>query len=146
MLHIRPAHATDAADIARLTTELGYPTAADEMKARLDTLLPRDSQYIAVAELSSEIVGWVAVEHRMLLESGDRAEIVGLVVSSSSRRAGVGSALVREAEDWVLQRGLRAIGVRSNVARIEAHPFYEGLGYVRAKTQHAYRKELGDRT
>lgn len=145
MLHIRPAHAADAADIARLTTELGYPSAPEEMKARLEALLPRDSQYIAVAELSSEIVGWVAVEHRLLLESGDRAEIVGLVVASSSRRTGVGSALVREAEEWASQRGHRVIGVRSNVARIEAHPFYERLGYVRAKTQHAYRKELGER-
>jgi hypothetical protein len=28
------------------------------------------------------------------------------------------------------------------VARTESHPFYERLGYARAKTQHAYRKRL----
>jgi hypothetical protein len=32
--------------------------------------------------------------------------------------------------------------VRSNVVRAESHPFYERLGYVRSKTQHAYRKHL----
>lgn len=26
--------------------------------------------------------------------------------------------------------------------RPEAHPFYERLGYVRVKTQHAYRKRV----
>jgi hypothetical protein len=34
------------------------------------------------------------------------------------------------------------MAVRSNVARAESHPFYERLGYVRTKTQHAYRKRL----
>ena len=40
------------------------------------------------------------------------------------------------------RRGLGVIAVRSNVARTESHPFYERLGYVRTKTQHAYRKHL----
>jgi hypothetical protein len=37
---------------------------------------------------------------------------------------------------------MRSISVRSNVARLESHPFYERLGYVRTKTQHAYAKQL----
>jgi hypothetical protein len=28
------------------------------------------------------------------------------------------------------------------VVRAESHPFYERLGYLRTKTQHAYRKTL----
>jgi hypothetical protein len=32
--------------------------------------------------------------------------------------------------------------VRSNVERVESHPFYEGIGYQRTKTSHIYRKEL----
>jgi hypothetical protein len=43
---------------------------------------------------------------------------------------------------WAAGRALDVITVRSNVARAESHPFYERLGYVRAKTQHAYRKHL----
>jgi len=39
-------------------------------------------------------------------------------------------------------QGLGDIAVRSNVARIESHPFYDRLGYRRVKTQHAYRKRL----
>jgi len=141
-LQVRPALAADAGAIAHLATELGYPTSPPEMRRRLEVLLTRDSHLIAVAELASAVVGWVAVEHRLLLESGERAEIVGLVVAGQSRRAGVGAALVRVAEAWVREHGISVISVRSNIARTEAHPFYDRLGYVRAKTQHAYRKDL----
>ena len=139
---IRPALATDADAIAALTTELGYPASRDQIFARLKALTQRDSYYVAVAEVSSVVVGWVAAERRLLLESGERAELVGLVVGAHARRAGIGKALVSAAEQWAAGQGLQAIGVRSNVLRPEAHPFYESLGYVRAKTQHAYSKKL----
>jgi GNAT superfamily N-acetyltransferase len=141
-VRIRPALAADASAIARLATELGYPTSAEQIGARLDALLPSESHFIAVAEIDSGVVGWVAAEDRMLLESGRRAELVGLVVAANTRRSGVGKALVREAESWARQRGLATIGVRSNVVRLESHPFYESLGYTRSKTQHAYSKRL----
>jgi GNAT superfamily N-acetyltransferase len=143
-LQIRPALLSDAEAIAILTTELGYPTSADQILARLDVLLPHDSHFVAVAERDSRVVGWVGVEERMLLESGKRAELVGLVVAEQSRRTGIGKLLVLEAESWARRRGLDTIGVRSNVVRVEAHPFHENLGYARSKTQHAYSKRLGD--
>ena len=43
---------------------------------------------------------------------------------------------------WASERGLREIAVRSNVVRAESHPFYEGRGYARVKTQHVYLKPL----
>src|SRR5262245_31401516 len=103
----------DASAIAQLTTELGYPTTSEQATTRLAFLLPRDSHFVAVAEVSSGVVGWVAAERRLLLESGERAEIVGLVVSARSRRTGVGAALVRAAEDWARSQGLGVLGVRS---------------------------------
>jgi N-acetylglutamate synthase-like GNAT family acetyltransferase len=140
---IRVARIDDADAIAHLTTELGYPSSAEEIRDRLDVLLSRESYYIAVAEESSRVVGWVAAEGRVLLESGERAEIVGLVVATHARRAGIGRDLVDSAERWARGKGFESIFVRSSVARVEAHPFYESLGYLRAKTQHAYRKDLG---
>lgn len=141
-LIIRPAVASDAPEIARLTTELGYPSSADEIASRLAGLLGSDSCFIAVAEASSTLVGWVAAERRLLLESGERAELVGLVVDRAARRTGIGRALVAAAEQWAAARRLQVISVRSNVARAESHPFYERLGYHRIKTQHAYAKQL----
>jgi N-acetylglutamate synthase-like GNAT family acetyltransferase len=142
-LLIRPARLEDAAGIANLSTELGYPTSEVEMKRRMERLLQSKSYFLAVAENESRVIAWVAAEKRLLLESGERAEIVGLIVTSSARRSGTGLALVNAAEKWAVEQGMPSISVRSNVARVESHPFYERLGYVRTKTQHAYVKQLG---
>jgi N-acetylglutamate synthase-like GNAT family acetyltransferase len=139
---VRPARLEDAAEIANLSTELGYPTSEGEMKRRMEKLLQSVAYFLAVAEQESRVIGWVAAERRLLLESGERADIVGLIVTKNARRSGTGLALVNAAEAWAIQQGMRTMAVRSSVARLESHPFYERLGYVRAKTQHAYLKQL----
>ncbi|HVD32140.1 MAG TPA: GNAT family N-acetyltransferase, partial [Gemmatimonadales bacterium] len=65
-----------------------------------------------------------------------------LVVDPAYRSHGVGRGLVTAVEQWAANRGLEQMTVRSNVARAESHPFYQRLGYIRTKTQHAYRKAL----
>jgi GNAT superfamily N-acetyltransferase len=98
---------------------------------------------VLVAETApGRVVGWLHGAEQELLESGRRCEILGLVVDESQRARGVGRRLVQAVEAWAAARGLDRMAVRSNVARAESHPFYERLGYVRAKTQHAYRKRL----
>ena len=37
------------------------------------------------------------------------------------------------------------MSVRSDIVRAESHPFYQRVGYERAKTQHVYRKRLPPR-
>ncbi len=88
------------------------------------------------------VVGWIHGTEQELLDSGRRCEITGLVVDAGMRGQGVGRRLVRAVEDWAIARGLAQLAVRSNVARSESHPFYERLGFLRVKTQHAYRKQL----
>lgn len=139
---IRPATLDDADEIARLSGELGYPATTADMRSRLSILLPQATQFIAVAARGSALYGWIAAERRVLLEYGERAEIVGLVVDVRARRGGIGQRLVCAAERWMREQGLREITVRSNAARIESHPFYERLGFVRRKTQHSYAKAL----
>ncbi|HEX2249485.1 MAG TPA: GNAT family N-acetyltransferase, partial [Gemmatimonadales bacterium] len=72
-------------------------------------------------------------------------EILGLVVDPEHRGHGIGRQLVNAVEEWATGRGLTQMAVRSSVLRAESHPFYERLGYVRVKTQHAYRKRLSER-
>ena len=142
MPRIRSAALDDAAEMARLCGELGYPATGPDKHDRLALLLPQATQFIAVAEREEALYGWIAAERRMLVEYGERAEIVGLVVDARARRIGVGQALVAATERWACAQGLREITVRSNIARVESHPFYERLGFVRRKTQHNYAKAL----
>lgn len=142
MSALREACIGDAAEIARLAGELGYPASEDAVRARLHSLLPLPRQRTVVAAQGDGLLGWIAMERRCTLEAGEFVEIVGLVVDAAARGMGIGRALVADAERWARTQGFAAIGVRSNVLREGSHPFYESLGYARVKTQHAYRKAL----
>jgi len=139
---IRGAQAGDAAELVRLSIQLGYALTVDEMKERLAALLPNERHYIAVAMSGTRMLGRMHVEHCSSIEEGERAELKGLVVDAEARRGRVGRKLVQVAEGWALARGLPFLIVRSNVVREIAHPFYLALGYSREKTQHYYRKAL----
>jgi len=140
----RPARASDAAEIARLAGELGYPSDAAVMAARLGALLGDPRQCIRVLEGAGRLAGWIAAERRLSLEAGERVEITGLVVDGMERRSGVGRALVGAAEAWAREQGVGRVVVRSNVQREASHPFYEGLGYLRQKSQHVYARRLDE--
>ena len=143
---IRPAELNDAAEIARLAGELGYPAATAEISTRLKLLLGQPIHFIAVAAAressQKQLLGWIAAEERTLLVSSPQIDIMGLIVSQAVRRQGVGHALIAAAEHWAGERGQKYIAVRSNTRRQESHPFYEGLGYSRKKSQHVYVKEI----
>jgi len=139
---LRPVQPSDAAELARLAGELGYPTAPREMADRLEPLLADPGHYVVVAAGERGLLGWAHVERRRTVETPERAELMGLVVDSRARRSGVGRRLVRAAEQWAADEHLGEIAVRSNVIRSESHPFYQKAGYARAKTQHVYVKKL----
>jgi len=139
---LRPAQADDAAAIARLATQLGYPTTTAQAAARLQRLLPLAGHHVLVAEVAGEVAGWAHVEQRLNLESGAGAELMGLVVDERHRRLKLGSKLVRAVEQWARAAGLANLTVRSNVVRAASHSFYRQLGYTVVKTQHVYRKGL----
>jgi GNAT superfamily N-acetyltransferase len=140
-LTIRPAKRTDAAALAFLSGELGYPTTTAEMETRFDVLV-RDSRHgIYVAERDS-IAGWVHVALVQSLESVAYAEICGLVVAESYRSSGIGTQLVAAAENWALQHGYHRIRVRTNVVREQTRMFYKKRGFQLKKTQEVFDKTL----
>jgi GNAT superfamily N-acetyltransferase len=142
---IRPARSDDAIAIASLAAQLGYSDEAPAILTRLRAALDRPEEHVVlVAESTSgQVTGWIHACTRLTIESPLVVEIAGLVVDHGARRLGIGAALVTAVERWAADRGVPVLVVRSNVAREQSHPFYEHLGYVRAKTQHVYRKRLG---
>jgi GNAT superfamily N-acetyltransferase len=113
------------------------------LATRLQRLLASEDQAVLVAEnVNGVVIGWIHGAQQLLLESGSRCEILGLVVDEAARRGGIGRQLVESAEQWALGRGLNEVSVRSAVSRAESHPFYQQLGYQQVKSQHVYRKQL----
>jgi GNAT superfamily N-acetyltransferase len=138
---IRSARLQDAAAIAALSKELGYPAGLKAFRDRLRRVLARDDQRVAVAELADgAICGWMQAHCSVAVESGLRVEIIGLIVSESMRRRGVGRSLVGRAETWATEISAETVVVRSNAKRVESHVFYPALGFLPSKTQVVYRK------
>ncbi|MFT3841486.1 MAG: GNAT family N-acetyltransferase [Myxococcaceae bacterium] len=140
MLTVREMSAVDLPKVAELSKQLGYPVTAEALQKRFDALRFSKTHVLFVA--GDPVGGWIQVEERQSLESGENAEIVGLVVDSARRREGLGRALVARAEQWAKERGLPKLRVRSNVTREESHRFYPALGFKTSKTQHVYEKPL----
>jgi GNAT superfamily N-acetyltransferase len=144
---IRQMSLEHAAAVANLTSQLGYPSTEADIKRRYALIDGRsDGRLIVALDINATVVGWIHVQALSMLEADQRAEIWGLVVADTVRGAGVGRLLVEAAEEWALKRGLDMMGVRSNILRVEAHAFYEHLGYEVVKTQKAFRKLLKSKT
>ena len=139
---IRRARSSDSPRLAVLAGELGYPTAANDMKARLNRVLRATNHIVLVAEKDSNVIGWVHFSVSYLLESPLFAEINGLIVAEGQRSASAGAKLLDAGEKWARKKKCVWISVRSNVIRARAHDFYQRQGYEHYKTSKAFRKPL----
>ncbi|GAB6196902.1 GNAT family N-acetyltransferase [Lysobacter xanthus] len=140
MIAIRAARIADAAEIARLSAQLADPVTPECMAVRLAAFVDDAPRAAFVADTGDALAGWIAVERRMTLETGEAFEITGLVVDAAQRRSGVGARLVAAADAWRAAQGGQGLLVRSNVVRAASHAFYASLGFQFAKTQHVYRR------
>jgi GNAT superfamily N-acetyltransferase len=150
-LKIRRARRSDAASLAQLSGQLGYPATRPQIARRLGKLAPASRHALFVAEVkdagsnrgaAGSLIGWLHVSITNLLEVDTRAEVNGLIVAEGQRSLGAGARLLEAAEEWARRHGCASVNLRSNVIRERAHKFYERQGYEHYKTQKAFRKSL----
>jgi GNAT superfamily N-acetyltransferase len=133
-LTIREAKSKDAPAIAALIVALGYDVTAADVRRRLKgtaALVAEKGKVVGVLTTAT-----TAVLHR----PRPVGRISMMVVAEAARGAGIGTALVAEAEKWLKAAGCGLIEVTSNRKRLRAHAFYERLGYER--TSYRFAKPL----
>jgi ribosomal protein S18 acetylase RimI-like enzyme len=142
---VRPARPEDAADVAALLHELGYPeNSVEDVRQRI-AMWPQQSRgEVLVAERSGEVVGFVGVAAVPYLERGGwSGRIVALVVAARCRRQGIARRLVEAAEEEAARQGCITMEVTSARARTESHHLYRSLGYEEWSDRSArYLKDL----
>lgn len=142
-LAIRPPRGQDAATLAELSGQLGYPVSTEELEARLVAVDAKDDAAVFVGtDAADRPIGWAHVELKRTLVAPLTAQIMGLVVDDASRSAGVGRELLSAAEAWAADRGCRHMVVGTRVTRERAHRFYAREGYVLQKTSYFLEKGL----
>ena len=137
---VREATSSDAAALAALSTQLGYPTRLEEAAERLAAI--GNDGAVLVAEDAGAVLGWIHVCGIRFFQSPPFAEIGGLVVDEAARGKGIGRLLVAAAVRWAAEQGYGKIRVRSKVVREDAHRFYEREGFRRVKTQAVFDRKL----
>jgi GNAT superfamily N-acetyltransferase len=144
---IRPMRLQDAAQVARLSGQLGYPATESEIVERFGRLAKDDDAAVLVACDGDDgpVRGWLHLAVPRDLVSARYAEVRALIVDEPGRGQGVGRRLLEAAEAWARERGLDTMRVRSNVVRERARTFYERAGYRVTKTQHQLNKSLAGR-
>ena len=139
---IRMAKTTDAEEIARLSAQLGYSTAMEQIKSLIDRFICGKDAAIFVYEMpENHLAGWVHVFGKHLLQA-EYAEIGGLVVDKIFRRQGIGLQLMKKSEEWARENDYHEIKLRSGDERKEAHKFYEQIGYTNIKAQQLFALKL----
>lgn len=139
---VRAAEFSDAAVLASLMGQLGYPARTADMEMRLETIL-KDPRYLTlVAVADGHVCGMIGTFiHHTYEHNNPQGRILALVVNEEARGRGVGRKLITSAETLFAERNIRRLAVYTRLTREEAHEFYKQLGY----TCNGYRfvKELG---
>ena len=138
---IRETTQDDAPAVAALLGELGYPTSADQAAERIGRIAADPTTWVIVAEVDSELAGLGALHVQNLVERDEPGcEVAGLVVGQRFRRRGIGELLMDALEDEARRRGGKFMVLNTAHRRVDAHAFYEALGYEH--TGRRYAKQL----
>jgi ribosomal protein S18 acetylase RimI-like enzyme len=133
---IRDARPADIAMVRRLIGQLADAPDEMEFRARFERVSAEAGHRIIVAEMEGEVVGVLHVFERPALEKPCEAVVQALVVDGERRGAGIGEALMREAEAWAASRELASTALYTRIDRDRARLFYERIGYRLKATSH----------
>jgi GNAT superfamily N-acetyltransferase len=126
-VEIRDVRARDAAALAGLLGQLGYPSTPEQVERRLTHLGAADRVF--VAEVDGELAGLAGIHVSPSLEyDADAAKVSAIVVDERFRRRGIGEALMRAVEDEARRRGCVLLFLTTAERRADAHAFYRRLG------------------
>lgn len=128
-MSIHEAELKDALTISNLMGQLGYPCSEAEAIQKIENY-NKPSYKLITAKNDGVIVGFIAlhVYHQLHLP-GPVGRITSFCVDEKVRGTGVGSALLKAAEDFFSDEGCFKIEVTSNLRRMQTHQYYLHQGY-----------------
>jgi len=112
---LRHATEADAKHVVSLLAELGYPSTEADVHDRLCHSLHGQTSCFLVAQSASDVIGLISAELVPYFPNGSTiCRVTGLVVSSQHR-----------------EHQCSGIEITSAEHRLEAHRFYQRLGFCR---------------
>lgn len=149
-LLIRRAHEEDLPALISLFAEdeIGGhgdttdPEAFDDYLRAFNVIDASNNEQLFVADRAGEVVGTFQIMfNRTLTGRGGLAMVIEAVQTRHDMRGqGIGAAMIEHALQEARRRDCRMVQLTSNMARTDAHRFYERLGF--AKSHYGFKMKL----
>jgi aminoglycoside 6'-N-acetyltransferase I len=153
-VQIRPAHASDLDELARMCEKLWPKSSAEDhaqelrliLEGKVDRVLTMPLTILVAEAAGGTLVGFVEVDLRSHADGCNPAQAVGYIegwyVAEEYRYRGVGRKLVAEAEDWA--RSHRCVEMASDavIDNEVSQRAHKALGYEVVDRCVHYRKKL----
>jgi GNAT superfamily N-acetyltransferase len=137
---LREALPGDAARIAELFTDEGYPVTPTAVEARLARFADEASRVI-VADADGTVIGFVALHVMPRFEHDDVVvRVLALVVDAGARERGVGRRLLAEVERLAADSGAAFVEVTAGHHRLDARHLYESVGFDASLTAYLRKR------
>ena len=115
-----------------LENDLGYNCELDKLNNRINEMQKRGNYQIFVACDGDKVVGYIGCVRYLAFElENEGMKIIALAVSKEYRRKGIGTELLKTAEQWAKENNIEVILLNSGLPREDAHAFYESQGYFK---------------
>jgi ribosomal protein S18 acetylase RimI-like enzyme len=124
VISIRPYRDADESAVVALWQDCGLTRPWNPPSADIALLRGSDHGEILVVEREGGMVGSVMVGH-----DGHRGWIYYLAVAPLYQRGGLGGRLMRAAEAWLRERGIRKVELMIRNTNTAVTAFYARLGY-----------------
>jgi N-acetylglutamate synthase-like GNAT family acetyltransferase len=128
----RRATEGDMEPIAALLTELGYASTAPDVVDRVQRSLHSETSWLLLAQSENDVIGLISAELMPYFPNGSTVcRVTALVVTARHRGRALGEKLLAHVTDFARQHGCSGIELTSAHHRLDAHRFYERLGFSR---------------
>lgn len=115
-----------------LENDLGYNCELEKLSSRVKEMMKRGNYQIFVACDDGKVVGYIGCVNYLAFElENEGMKIIALAVSKEYRRKGIGTSLLKTAEQWAKENNIEVILLNSGLPREDAHTFYESQGYFK---------------
>jgi GNAT superfamily N-acetyltransferase len=131
-LLVRPFQDGDVEALAELMGHLGYPTAVEQMRSRMEVIGSNPFFRTLVAESDGAVIGMVGMSSVPQYEvDGIMVQVNVIVVHPEHRGRGVATALMVAADEWAREIGAKGVFLTSGIKpeRERAHRLYKHLGF-----------------
>jgi GNAT superfamily N-acetyltransferase len=132
---LRPVTETELPLLTEILAELDgtAPFPVEHVRAKWMEMQRFPDYVCYFAEAGGEIVGTLSLNIFPVLSGTMRSEAIAeaVVIRPAHRGRGLGRAMMRAAMGLAAEKGAYKLALSSNLRRLDAHRFYDGMGFTR---------------